>query len=497
MKRFIGALALALVIGIMFILSQRQAGGEAPATTSVAGSVPYTPVLTPNGSTLPWTVDQDGAKVFRLTVELCRHELAPGMVINAWCYNGQTPGPTIEAVEGDSVRIYVTNKLPEPTAVHWHGVILPSGMDGVQGLTQRGIPPGDTFLYEFPLKQHGTQMYHSHGDEMTQIGLGTMGFFVIHPKRPTRKIDRDYALFLNEWFVEPGSATPNPQIMTDFNLFTFNSRAYPGTAPLLAKPGERVRIRFGNVAQDCHPIHLHGHSFKIVATDGGDIPDSAQWPETTVTVCPGQTRDVEFVANPGDWAMHCHKRHHPMNAMSHDVPLMLGVNQDGVEGAVRQLVPGYMAMGEKGMHEMTEMGHMAGPPNTLPMMAANDGPFGSTGMGGMFTIVKVHPDLPAFRSAQGYATSVQLPGDLGWYKNPLGTVSESVQPAARQPEGPLTYVCPMHPEVRQQAAGSCPKCGMTLKPQQPGSIEEGGGDHQSEAGESMGSQEPHEGMQRH
>ena len=391
---------------------------------SEAANLPYTPVITPNGSTMPWTLDKDGAKIFKLTVEECKHEIAPGMVINAWCYNGQTPGPTIEAVEGDRVRIYVTNKLPEPTAVHWHGIFLPSGMDGVQGLTQRGITPGDTFKYEFTLQQHGTFMYHSHGDEMVQIGLGTMGFFIIHPKHSDHKIERDYAIFLNEWSVEPGTQTPNPNVMTDFDIFTFNSRAFPGTAPLGARPGERVRIRIGNVGQECHPVHIHGHSFKVVATDGGDIPETAQWPETTVHVCPGQTRDIELTATAGDWALHCHRRHHPMNAMVHDTPNMLGVNQDDVKDNVRDLVPGYMAMGETGMNDMTEM-NMKGPENTLPMMGG-DGPFGSTGMGGMFTILKVHADLPRFVSNEVYAAAVQLPADLGWYDNPPGTVAESV-----------------------------------------------------------------------
>jgi FtsP/CotA-like multicopper oxidase with cupredoxin domain len=199
-------------------------------------TLPYTPVVTLNGSTLPWKM-VNGVKEFHLIVEEVTWEMAPGMVIKAWGYNGQTPGPTIEAVEGDHVRILVTNKLPEPTAVHWHGILLPSGMDGVQGLSQKPIMPGETFAYEFTLNQHGTQMYHSHGDEMVQIGLGTMGFFIIHPKERKDKIDRDYAIFLNEWFVEPGSSRPDPNVMTDFNLFTFNSRAFPGTAPLVARPG--------------------------------------------------------------------------------------------------------------------------------------------------------------------------------------------------------------------------------------------------------------------
>jgi FtsP/CotA-like multicopper oxidase with cupredoxin domain len=144
---------LIMLIGISCCLFLRPLAGMAQSSTA---SLPYTPVLTPNGSTLSWTLDKDGVKVFQLTADPCRHEIAPGMVINAWCYNGQTPGPTIEAVEGDRVRILVTNKLPESTVIHWHGIFLPNGMDGVQGLTQRGIPPGDTFAYEFTLKQQGT-----------------------------------------------------------------------------------------------------------------------------------------------------------------------------------------------------------------------------------------------------------------------------------------------------------------------------------------------------
>jgi hypothetical protein len=388
---------------------------------SAAARRPYTPVVTPNGSTLPWE-RVDGVKVFRLIVEEIEWEMAPGMTIKAWGYNGQTPGPTIEAVEGDQVRIYVTNKLPEATAVHWHGILLPSGMDGVTGLSQRGIPPGETFVYEFKLRQHGTQMYHSHGDEMVQIGLGSMGFFIIHPKEPENPpIDRDYALMLSEWYVDPGTSTPDPSVMTDFNIFTFNSRAFPGTAPLVAQEGERVRIRFGTVAQDLHPIHLHGHIFEVTGTDGGRVPPGARWPETTVTVAPGQTRDIEFVATSGDWAMHCHKRHHPMNAMSHDIPNVLGVDQSGVEEQIRSLLPGYMAMGETGMDEHAEhSAHMEGPLNTLPMMGG-DGPFGSIGMGGMFTVLKVREHLDENSAA-------------GWYDNPPGTVSESVEKWGKAPE---------------------------------------------------------------
>ena len=432
----------ALLVGILLMLLQ---------FTDLQGKdLPYTPVITPNGSTLPWKM-VDGVKEFHLIVEEIDWEMAPGMTIKAWGYNGRTPGPTIETVEGDQVRILVTNKLPEPTAVHWHGVFLPSGMDGVQGLTQPGIQPGETFVYEFTLRQHGTQMYHSHGDEMTQIGLGSMGFFIIHPKERKTKIDRDYAIFLNEWFIDPGSYTPDPSVMTEFNIFTFNSRAFPGTEPIIAQTGDRVRVRIANVAQEAHPIHLHGHSFQVVATDGGDIPESAQWPDTTVLVAPGQTRDFEFTAVPGDWAMHCHRRHHPMNAMGHDVPNVLGVNQDGLEEKIRELLPNYMAMGEDGMAEMAEM-NMQGPINTLPMMAG-EGPFGTVAMGGMFTILKVRDDLDE--------------ENVGWYPNPPGTVASKVSGGTTEPtQSEQIFVCPMHSEIQQSEPGSCPKCGMNLKPEQ-------------------------------
>lgn len=200
----------------------------------------YTPVITPNGSTLPWKME-DGVKVFHLVAEPVKRQFAPGLVVNAWGYNGQTPGPTIEVVEGDKVRIYVTNKLPEPTTIHWHGILLPNGMDGVTGLNQPHIPVGETFKYEFTLRQSGTHMYHSHYDEMTQLGLGMMGFFIIHPKNLSSEeiVDRDFAIMLHEWFIPIGGATPDPTVMTDFNYFTFNSSVWPGNECLIVKKGKK------------------------------------------------------------------------------------------------------------------------------------------------------------------------------------------------------------------------------------------------------------------
>ena len=135
--------------------------------------------------------------------------------------------------------------------MHWHGILLPNGMDGVGGLTQAPIQPGETFKYEFTVWQHGTFMYHSHHDEMTQMALGMLGMFVVHPREPTGPApDRDFVFMLSEWKIKPGTTRPDPNEMTDFNVLTFNGRAFPGTAPLVAKLGDRVRIRIGNLSRD-------------------------------------------------------------------------------------------------------------------------------------------------------------------------------------------------------------------------------------------------------
>jgi FtsP/CotA-like multicopper oxidase with cupredoxin domain len=389
------------------------AGAPAVVTKGGTRGLPYSPIVTPNGATLPYVMKK-GVKEFRLIAEPVKREFAPGMVVNCWGYNGLTPGPTIEAVEGDRVRLLVTNRLPEHTSIHWHGVFLPSGMDGVGGLSQPQIKPGETYAYEFTLRQHGTHMYHPHADETVQMAMGMMGFFIIHPRRPARRVDRDFCIFPHEWFVEPATSTPNPNIMTDFNIFTFNSRAFPGTDHLVVRLGERVRLRFANLSMDSHPIHIHGHRFWVVETDGGQIPPSAWWPETTVNVAPGTTRAVEFVADaPGDWALHCHKSHHTMNAMSHEIPNVISVDQSELQRKLQALVPGSMAMGTSGMAEHAEHAeHMGLLPNTLPMMTGK-GPFGGVEMGGMFTIVKVREGITSYE-------------DPGWYAHPSGSVAWKV-----------------------------------------------------------------------
>ena len=384
---------------------------------------PYNPVVTLNGWTLPWRMNQ-GVKEFHLVAEPVVREMAPGFKAHLWGYNGQSPGPTIEVVEGDRVRIFVTNKLPEHTSVHWHGQRLPNGMDGVSGLTQRSIKPGQTFVYEFVARRPGSFMYHPHADEMTQMAMGMMGLWITHPKEKHPLIDevnRDFCFLLNAFDIDPGSYTPKTMTMLDFNLWSWNSRIFPGIDSLNVRLNDKVRIRVGNLTMTNHPIHLHGHEFMVTGTDGGPIPQTARWPEVTTDVAVGQMRQIEFVADEeGDWALHCHKSHHTMNAMGHNVPTMIGVDHRDIGKKINSLIPDYMVMGERGMADMSEM-EMPIPDNTVPMMTG-EGPFGSVEMGGMFSVLKVRKD--------------QKPGDYknpGWFKHPAGTVAQPYKGVLAKP----------------------------------------------------------------
>jgi FtsP/CotA-like multicopper oxidase with cupredoxin domain len=421
----------AVVAGATVVSGRIQAAAipEAPIMESATMQPPlapqqgqdYQPVVTLNGWTLPWRMNGDW-KEFHLVAEPVVREIAPGMKAHLWGYNGQSPGPTIECVEGDKVRIFVTNKLPEHTTVHWHGMLVPNGMDGVGGLTQPHIKPGKTFVYEFVIKKSGTFMYHPHADEMVQMAMGMMGFFVVHPRNPNlHRVDRDFVFLLNAYDIDPGSYVPKIMTMTDFNLWTMNSRAFPGIDPLPVRLGDRVRVRVGNLTMTNHPIHMHGYHFAVTCTDGGWVPESARWPEVTIDIPVGAMRAYEFVADePGDWALHCHKSHHTMNAMGHEVKTFIGVQTKDLVKSIRKQVPDYMAMGNAGMADMGEM-EMPMPDNTLPMMTGF-GQFGPMEMGGMFTVVKVREGL--------------APGDYrdpGPYKNPPGTVAYEYTGAASEP----------------------------------------------------------------
>jgi FtsP/CotA-like multicopper oxidase with cupredoxin domain len=423
-RNFLGSAAI--LAGASAVSGRAQAANipEAPTTKSAAMQPPlfpssgpdYRPVATLNGWTLPWRMNGDW-KEFHIVAEPVVRELTEGMRAHLWGYNGQSPGPTIEAVEGDKVRIFVTNKLPEHTTIHWHGMLLPSGMDGVGGLTQPHIKPGQTFVYEFVLKKSGTFMYHPHADEMVQMAMGMMGFIVVHPRDPKlHRVDRDFVFLMSSYDIDPGTYVPNVNEMTDFNMWTWNTRIFPGIDNLVVRKGDRVRVRIGNLTMTAHPIHLHGYDFEVTGTDGGWVKESARWPEVTVDVPVGAMRAIEFTANePGDWAFHCHKSHHTMNAMGHKVKNFIGVQKRDLAGAIRRVAsPDYMPMGSAGMAEMGDM-EMPMPDNTVPMMTGW-GPFGPLEMGGMFTVVKVREGI----AANDYR-------DPGWYEHPKGTVAYEIK----------------------------------------------------------------------
>jgi FtsP/CotA-like multicopper oxidase with cupredoxin domain len=394
------------------LAAARPAPALGAARAPALPGIDYAPVHTPNGVALEFRI-VDGVKVFHLVAQEVLHEFAPGLQAHCWGYNGRVHGPTIEAVQGERVRIYLTNRLQVPTTVHWHGLWLPAGMDGVGGLTQRPVLPGETFRYEFPLLQHGTFMYHAHHDEMAQMALGLMGLFVIHPRESSAvRAARDYAYLLSEWKIEPGTRRPDPNEMTDFNVLTFNAKIAPATEPLLARTGERVRIRIGNLsAMDHHPIHLHGHSFEVTETDGGVIPEAGRWPEVSVLVPVGSTRTIEFEARAaGDWALHCHMTHHVMNQMGHGLPNLVGVDPSAFDERLSEVVPLFGAMDPSagaGAHALV-------PENSLPMIGQR-GPFGHITMSGMFSVLKVRDELESDSAA-------------GWYAHPPEQLARPARP---------------------------------------------------------------------
>ena len=337
------------------------AGGMTNRPTTVSARQTAAPatgnpvaVETPDLPRMSYELDGE-VKVFHITAEPVRTEFVPGRVVDAWGFNGSMPGPTIAVNQGDRVRFVVENRLPELFSMHWHGLEVPIEMDGVPGVTQDPIAPGDRFTYEFTLHQHGTFFYHSHMAMQEMIGM--IGLFVIHPTDAYQPcVDRDFGLIFQEWAILPNNTVPNTLSM-EFNWLTINGKAGPATTPLLVKQGERVRIRMVNLGMDHHPIHLHGNTFVTVATEGGRIPEGAWQPGNTVLLGVAQARDVEFKASSlGDWMLHCHLPHHMMNQMASMVGPMHG--HDGM--LTGRGMPEGMGMVRQGQALADELGPSLG-----------------------------------------------------------------------------------------------------------------------------------------
>jgi len=263
---------------------------------------------------------KDGVKVFNLVTSVIGWSILPDRRVNAYAFNRQVPGPRLRITQGDRVRINVTNRLPEPTSVHWHGLVISNAMDGAANITQKPIPPGGKFSYEFTAENPGTYFYHSHFESDRQQGLGLYGALIIDPADPARdaayRYDRELVVQLQEWLERDGYTYPAmPMEGALPNFFTINGKSYPDTEEVPMKVGERLRVRFvGTQANFIHPMHIHGGPFEIVETDGNPVPEGARLSKDTVNVGPGERYDVIWEARrPGKWLLHCHIPHHTTN----------------------------------------------------------------------------------------------------------------------------------------------------------------------------------------
>ena len=259
---------------------------------------------------------EGGVKVFELTVEEMDHRIdAQKDPVKALGFNGTWPGPRLTVTEGDRVRATFTNKMHESTGIHFHGQRVPNAMDGVPNITQAPIEPGASFTYEFEARTTGSHMYHSHHNATDQVGRGLLGAFIVQPKDPEQRYDHLY-----------GATQDIVWISNDaLGGFTINGRGFPATAPIVAKLGETIVIRFMNEGNMMHPWHLHGMPMRVVARDGYPL-GMAAFTCDTLGVNPGERWDVVITCDePGAWAFHCHILQH-------------AEGQDGMFGMVTALI---------------------------------------------------------------------------------------------------------------------------------------------------------------
>jgi FtsP/CotA-like multicopper oxidase with cupredoxin domain len=228
-------------------------------------------------------------KVFKIEAAPMTWEPRQGESVEVWAYNGQIPGPQIRVHQGDKVRVEFTNNIPEPSTIHFHGLNVPNAMDGVPGVTQDAVLPGEGFTYEFTVKDEpGTYMYHSHFDAAHQVDMGLLGTFVVEPKGKA-PWDEEYT-----------------QVIGDGTMgYNLNGKSFPATTPMVAAKGDTVLIRLINEGGQIHPMHSHGFHMEVINEDGHALTEPYE--VDTLDVSPGQRYDVLIHANkPGAWAFHCH-----------------------------------------------------------------------------------------------------------------------------------------------------------------------------------------------
>ncbi|MGO5014165.1 multicopper oxidase family protein [Niallia sp. Sow4_A1] len=273
---------------------------------------------------------------FTIVAKEATHQLTKDISVDAWTFNGSVPGSQIRVKQGEKVKINLINELPDPVTIHWHGIVLPNKMDGIPGVTQNAVQPGETFTYEFTPQTPGTYMYHTHQDGVNQLDKGLYGALIVEPKEKT--YDRDYTLMLDEWMSNPeegmdmsdmegmdmgesdemegmdmdmdtsnDGASMTMDDMSEYDIFTINGKSGESIEPLKLKEGETVRLRLANIGYMTHKMHLHGQKFKVVAVDGQEIENPEVIENQLISISPGERYDIEFVAdNPGEWYLECH-----------------------------------------------------------------------------------------------------------------------------------------------------------------------------------------------
>lgn len=316
-KGFIGALAGASAL----FFESRRASADGGGGNDHGHGPHVRPTLpqTPDVPFLPSAI-VNGAREFHVTAQIFEQvlETFPFHTAQVWGYNGITPGPTAISWEGERIRFVVTNQLPEPTTVHFHGMHAPNRFDGVAGVSQTPIPPGETFVYEFTPGHAGTFAYHAHTNDGVQEMKGLDALFIVLPRREraSEHVDFDFGWTLQEFFI-PGEGQPVDPMPPggEFNTFTMNGKTRDAASEVTVKLGSRVRHRFYNASNDVHSMHQHGFDLTIVSQNGHRRPQAAQYRVTTVDLGPGNFFEVEFMADkPGKWLVHCHFPHHTGNA---------------------------------------------------------------------------------------------------------------------------------------------------------------------------------------
>ena len=210
---------------------------------------------------------------FELVAAPATISLFDGRSFEVWAYNGQVPGPTLRVRLGDTVRVRFTNKLPQATTIHWHGVRVPNAMDGVPGVTQPPVEPGGTFVYEFTPKDAGTFWFHPHLRSSEQVERGLFGALIVEDAAPP-PYSRDELWVLDDWLLtQEGTLFAEFNTRHDLahdgrwgNLVTVNGRMTPR---LEVRPGERVRLRLVNVANGRVFVpDFSGLAAQMIAVDG-------------------------------------------------------------------------------------------------------------------------------------------------------------------------------------------------------------------------------------